>query len=481
MTMSRVAELAASPLTVANVGLPSFAEELRSQGVDVRTVEWAPPLGGDTRLGWALARMLDGEHADGRDDRIREANETAIERLLGGQPVWVDVAPAREALTGLTDRTILHSGPPVEWRDMAGPMRGAVIGALLYEGLAESPEGAERLCDRGEIRFASCHDFGAVGPMAGIISPSMPVLVVENAAHGNRAFSNLNEGLGKALRFGAYNREVLQRLAWMRDVLAPTLATAVRSLGGVDLKTITAQALQMGDECHNRNAAATSLLFRRIAPVLVANDLPRDHVRQVLEFVAGNDHFFLNFSMAACKATLDAATSLPGSTLVTAMSRNGVEFGIRVSGTDDRWYTAPAERIDGLLFPGFSAEDAALDIGDSAITETCGIGGFAMAAAPAIVQFVGGSPATAVNYTREMLDITLARNPAYVIPSLSFGGTPTGIDVRLVADTGTLPVINTGIAHKDAGVGQIGAGIVRPPMECFTQAIEALAKEVGVL
>jgi hypothetical protein len=477
--MTKLSELTRSPLKVANVGIPSFAEELRSQGVDVYPVEWSPPLNGDARLGWALARLMDDEGE--LDGPIRNANETAVGRLLEAVPLWVDVRTAREVMPEMTDRTILHSGPPVDWTDMAGPMRGAVIGALMHEGLADNAESAARLCERGEVEFSPCHHFGAVGPMAGVISPSMPVIVVENASGGNRAFSNLNEGLGKALRFGSYDRNVIERLAWMRNVLAPALARVVRDLESVNLKNITAQALQMGDECHNRNAAATSLLFRSLAPAMVGADLPASHVREVLSFVAGNDHFFLNFSMAACKAGLDAASSVPGSTLVTAMSRNGVEFGIRISGTGDRWYTAPAERIDGLFFPGYGQEDAALDIGDSSITETAGIGGFAMAAAPAIVQFVGGTAETAVNYTREMYDITLVRNPAYALPSLSFVGTPMGIDVRLVADSGTLPVINTGIAHKEAGVGQIGAGIVRPPAECFRQAIAALADELSVV
>jgi hypothetical protein len=316
--------------------------------------------------------------------------------------------------------------------------------------------------------------------MAGVISPSMPVLVVENGANGDRAFSNLNEGLGKALRFGAFGPEVLDRLRWMRDVLGPALALLVHRLDGVNLKTITAQALQMGDECHNRNQAATSLLFREIAPALVRSDLPTARIADVLDFIAGNNHFYLNFSMAACKATMLAAANIPDSSVVTVMARNGVEFGIRLGGTGDRWFTGPAQPLQGLFFPGFGEADAALDMGDSAITETTGLGGFAMAAAPSIVQFVGGTPGLAIAYPREMFTITLGRNPAYTLPPLGFSGTPTAIDARLVADSGTLPVINSGIAHKKAGVGQIGAGIVHPPMECFVKAIDALATEMGV-
>ncbi len=163
------------------------------------------------------------------------------------------------------------------------------------------------------------------------------------------------------------------------------------------------------------------------------------------------------------------------------MARNGVEFGIRLSGTGDCWFTGPAQQVRGLFFPGFTEADAAPDLGDSAITETAGVGGFAMAAAPAIVQFVGGTPEMAMGYTREMFGITLGRNPAYTLPPLGFSGTPTGIDARLVGDSGTLPVINTGIAHKAPGVGQVGAGVVHPPLECFAGAIEALAAALGAI
>jgi hypothetical protein len=311
--------------------------------------------------------------------------------------------------------------------------------------------------------------------MSGIISPSMPVWVVENGAGGNKSFSNLNEGLGKVLRFGANEPAVIERLRWMEKTLGPAMKAALDVLGGIDLKPIIAQALHMGDECHNRNAAASGLLFKRLAPALLKSSHPASEAAPVLEFVAGNDHFFLNISMAACKAMLEAAHGVPHSTLVTAMARNGVEFGIRVSGTGDRWFTAPAPLVNGLYFTGYGPNDAAPDLGDSAITETAGIGGFAMGAAPAIVQFVGGTPQDAIGYTREMYHITLGLNNAFTLPPLSFTGSPAGIDARKVVDTGIAPVINTGIAHRNAGVGQVGAGITRAPLECFEQALSALA------
>ena len=351
--------------------------------------------------------------------------------------------------------------------------QGAVIGALLFEGWADDPDAARRLADAGEISFAPCHDRHAVGPMAGVVSPTMPMVVVEDRAGSGRSFATLNEGLGRVLRFGAFDDTVLHRLRWFADVLGPALSRTLRETDPHDLQALTAQAVQMGDEGHNRNVAATSLFARTIGPRLVET-VDGATALEVLEFLRGNDHFFLNLSMAACKVALDAAAGVHRSTLVTAMARNGVDFGIRLSGTGDRWFTNPVGVPDGLYFPGFGPEDANPDLGDSSITETFGIGGFAMAAAPAIVRFVGGTAGDALDLTREMYRITLARNSAYALPSLGFAGTPTGIDARRVVETGVAPVINTGIAHREAGVGQIGAGIARAPLACFADALREL-------
>ena len=465
-------------LRVLNVGLAQFAEPPRAHGATVVEVDWRPPAGGDRDLGLALARLED-DPDDPVGARVREANATAVARILGARPRLVDVRPARQAIPGLDGRTILHAGPPITWPRMCGPMRGALVGAVLLEGWAPDPEAAAALAERGEVRVEPCHHCGAVGPMAGILSPSMPVAVVENAEGGNRAFATLNEGLGRVLRFGACDGEVLARLRWLADTLAPALRAALEVGGPIDLKVLIAQALQMGDECHNRNHAATSLFVRALAPRLIrAADGPT--AAAVFDFLLGNNHFFLNLSMAACKATLDAAHGVEGATVVTAMARNGVEFGIRVSGTGEAWFTAPAPVVDGLYFPGYGPADANPDLGDSAITETAGIGGFAMAGAPAIVRFVGGTPADALACTREMYQITLARNAEYALPTLDFAGTPTAIDIRRVVDSGVAPVINTGIAHREPGVGQIGAGIVRAPLACFGAAFRELTRRLGV-
>jgi hypothetical protein len=465
-----VKKLFEQSLNVVNVGLQGFSTNISAAGGQVTQLSWAPPAGADAALGWTLAGMIG-------DPRIESANRTAYERYLKAQPRLVDLVLASEAMPALGhgERRILHAGPPIAWADMCGPQQGAICGAILFEGWADSLAAAEALAASGKIALEPCHEHGAVGPMAGIISPSMPVWVVENTAAGNRAFSNVNEGLGKVLRFGANSPEVLERLRWLGGEFFAAMQVAVRGLADPDLKPLMAQALHMGDELHNRNAAASGLLFKRLTLALLASDVAPAAVQRALAFVASNDHFFLNISMAACKAMADAAHGVPGSSLVSVMARNGVNFGIRLSGTGDRWFQAPANPVNGLYFPGYSIEDAAADLGDSAITETNGLGGFAMAASPAIVQFVGGTPADATANSRRMLSITLGTNPAFTLPALNFGGTPAGIDARLVADSGVLPIINTGIAHKKAGVGQIGAGITTAPMECFNEALQALA------
>jgi hypothetical protein len=454
--------------TIINVGLRSFADAVVQTGGQAEQVEWTPPAAGDRDVGLALARLI-------KNPAVDEATEQSHRRYLQSQPVLVGIGTAGKDIPNMGERTLLHAGPPIAWPDMCGPVQGAIVGAILYERWAKTPEDARKLAASGEITYAPCHHYGAVGPMAGLISPSMPVWIVENTDGGNRAYSNMNEGLGKVLRFGANNKEVLDRLDWLQAVLGPALQKTVQKLGPLEMKPLIAQALHMGDECHNRNAAASSLLFRKLVPAALQTDVPLDQLRAMLGFIAGNDHFFLNLSMATCKAMLDAAHGVKGSAMVTTMARNGVKFGVRMAGTGDAWFQADALPVDGLYFPSYGPEDAAKDLGDSAITETAGIGGFAMAAAPAIVQFVGGTPADALANTLAMTNITVGRNNAFTLPALNFTGTPAGIDARKVLDTNIMPIINTGIAHKEAGVGQIGAGITRAPLDCFSAAIKTLS------
>ena len=457
--------LAAEPAFVT-AGAVLLADALAAQAAPVERVDWQPPTLGTPA---ALARVAG-------DPRRAEANATAVERLLTAGARLVDVRRAGDAL-GLAPGQFLHAGPPITWDRASGPLRGALLGAALLEGLADTPEAAEALLERGDgVELRPCHAASAVGPMAGVVSPSMWVFELEDPVHGGRAWCSLNEGLGKVLRYGAYGPEVLDRLRWMSDVLGPLLGQAVRRHGPVDVTAIVAQMLQMGDEGHNRNRAGTLMLLRELLPDLLRLDAASSDLAEVTRFVGGNDHFFLNLVMPACKLATDAARDVPGSSLVVAMARNGTDFGVQTAGTGDRWFTAPALLAEGLFLGDYGPDDANPDIGDSAITETGGLGGFAMAAAPAIVRLVGGDAAYALRTTARMHEITLAESRAYQVPVMDFRGTPTGIDVLRVARTGILPQINTGMAGRVAGTGQVGAGLVTPPPECFAQALEALAQ-----
>jgi hypothetical protein len=464
-----IGKLLAGPVRVVNVGLAGFARELAANGAAVAQVDWTPPAGGNPELLQALA-ALDTQKVDA-------ANQAALAKILAADPVLVEVRRAGELIPQLDARRLmLHAGPPIQWERMCGPLKGAVCGAIVFEGWASDLAQAERLAASGAVEFAPNHHYSAVGPMTGITTRSMPLLVVENRAFGNRAACALNEGLGKVMRFGGNDAEVLARLAWLRDAFGPLLGKALAA-NPIQLNPVIARGLAMGDEMHQRNVACSSLLLRALAPAIAAAgrdaDLPR-----AFAFMGGNDQFFLNVAMAMGKSILDPARDVASSTVVTAMARNGTDFGIRVAGTGDAWFTAPVEMPKGLYFPGYSEADANPDMGDSAILEAVGLGAFAMAAAPAVAGFVGaGGFADAVGYTRAMAEIAVARNPKWGIPALEFAGTPAGIDVRRVVETGIAPAINTGIAHRMPGVGQVGAGVARAPLACFHSALMALSRD----
>jgi hypothetical protein len=400
--------------------------------------------------------------------KIELANQEATGRLVQGDPVLVDIAPAGQVVPGLRDRMVIHAGPPIAWQRMCGAQRGAIIGMVIFEGWASSIQEAEAMLVRGEIRLEPNHDHQAVGPMAGTISPSLPVFVVENKAFGNRAFCRNVEGMQQ---FGDYSEKALDGLRFWRDVAAPSMQAAVRQAGGVSLKPIITQALQMGDELHNRHTASSSLFANALAIPIILADVPRPALLKTLGYMTGHTLLFLGLAMASGKAIADPARDIEYSTVVTAMCRNGTEFGIRVSGLGDEWFTAPSPKVDGLYVTGFKDEDAGLDMGDSAITETVGWGGFVLGGAPGILPLVGGTPEQALAYTREMGNITVTRHPQYLMPAFNFEGAPLGIDIRKVVQTGITPIIDTAIAHKDPGYSKIGGGLVRAPLECFKKAL----------
>ena len=472
--MSTISELFGQQLSAINVGAAMFAEDIAAQGAKATHLEWTPPGGGRPDVIAALDVLGRSDVAE----RIDAANAIALERIVTSQPVLLGFGKAIDVVPGMTKKTILHAGPPIEFERMAGAMKGAVTGALVFEGLAANLEEAYELAASGEIDFSPCHEHDAVGSMAGVTSASMFMHVVENRPYGNKAFTNLSEQLAKILRMGANDQSVIDRLNWMRDVFGPILRDAMVSAREIDLRMMLAQALHMGDEAHNRNNAGTTLLIQALAPHILDSSFSTRDKQDVFHFVASSDYFSGPTWMAASKAAMDAAHNIPDSSIVTTMCRNGVDFGIRVSGIGgNTWFTGPAQIVEGPLFAGFTVDDRGRDIGDSAITETYGIGGFAMAAAPAIVPLVGGTVAEAIEYSRSMMEITTGTNPNLTIPILDFRGVATGIDIRKVESTGILPVINTAIAHKEAGIGMIGAGITAPPIDAFHAATLALAQK----
>lgn len=475
--MNKINELFNNEIEAINIGIEFIQEDLVKQGVKATHLAWTPPAHGNTEL----IRLLDQLNTPDKKKKIEEANKEAVDRILKSQPVLIGFDQAINVVPGMTKTTILHAGPPITWDKMNGPMKGAVLGAIVFEGLAEDLEAAEKVAASGEITFSPCHEHDAVGSMAGVTSASMYMHIVENKTYGNVAYTNLSEQLSKILRMGANDQSVINRLIWMRDVLGPMLKEAMEfNPEGIDLRLLLSQALHMGDECHNRNIAGTTLLVQELAPYIVQTSFSTQDKKDVFEFMASSDYFSGPTWMALAKASLDAAHGIENSTIVTTMCRNGVEFGIRVSGIPGfKWFTGPAQKVIGPTFAGYTLEDSGLDIGDSAITETFGIGGFAMAAAPAIVPLVGGTVEEAIGYSKQMREITTTENPNVTIPVLDFMGVPTGIDLLKVIETGILPIINTAIAHKNAGIGMIGAGLTNPPFEAFEKALVALEEKMN--
>lgn len=450
---------------VINIGLEIFSNDLTQHHVQNVQLDWIPPGNGRMDVNEKLKMVLK------KKDLIDAANQKALEKVFSAHPIWTGVGLAKDVIPGFTSTTICHAGPPVTWERMCGPMQGSVIGALIYEGLAQNETQARALAP--SMTYVPCHHFNAVGPMTGVFSANMPVIIVENKVHGNKAYSPFNsQGKGKPFTFGAYEEDTQMMLCYLRDVMMPTLDQALKERGeGIDLRMILAQALHMGDDCHNRLIAATGQLWKILAPELAKAKIPHEIIEGIAQTMYHNNWYFLNFSMAACKVSLDAARNIEHSTLVTAMARNGTEVGIQVSGCGSQWFTMPAPKVRGKYFPGFSDEDANPDMGDSAITETAGLGAFAMAAALPMTQLVGGKVQDAIKYTKEMRKITLGESYHYTIPTLDFIGSPTGIDVLKVIESGITPIINTGIAHKKAGHGIIGAGLVNMPFETFVKAL----------
>lgn len=474
----KVMELLNTKPRIINVGLQSFNESIQEFGGKSEQFNWKPRASGNKRMIKLLNEL------DNHSEAIEQENQKVTDKIKNAQPFLVDVVPAKSVIPELNEaqKTLLHAGPPIRYEEMTGPMKGSCIGAALFEGWADNEAEVKKMLEAGEVRFIPCHHVQAVGPMGGITSANMPVVVVENRLDGARAYCTMNEGIGKVLRFGAYSEEVVTRLAWMRDILGPTIAQALKKTEeGINLNVLIARSITMGDEFHQRNIAASLNFLKEISPLIIELAIDEQQKYDVIKFLADTDQFFLNIMMATGKAIVDTARKGTKGTIVTTMTRNGVNFGVRIAETGDRWYTAPVNTPKGLYFTGFTEADGNPDIGDSAITETVGVGAMAMVAAPGVTRFVGaGGFQDALEISNEMAEICAGHNPTFTIPTWDFQGTCLGIDIRKVVETGITPIINTGIAHKKAGVGQVGAGTVRAPLGCFEKALEAYAEELGI-
>jgi hypothetical protein len=408
-------------------------------------------------------------------DRIAQANDQAVEKMNKGRVMLVDFDLAKNVVPGMKDNLVLHAGPPIEYAKMIDPMKVAIQGALIFEGRAKSLDDADKLAASGELEFAPCHEHSTVAPMAGIVTPGMMMCVVENPTYGNRAFCNLHEGRGKILRFGGWDEQILERLHWMNDVLAPALKKVV-SKSPVDLKVIVSKGLMMGDEFHERYDASSLLFLRAILDGL----LDQPDGKEVIKFIAEREQYYLNLAMPAMKALADPADGIEHSTIVTRLTRNGIGYGIGISGMKGKWFVGPVVVPKGLYFPGFKETDAAGDFGDSAIMETMGLGGYASAASPAVTRFVGGTVKDAVQMTQDGYKVCHGVSRDWLIPALDFKGCPVGIDMVKVNRTGLVPKSNTGIAHKKPGIGQIGGGISHAPLSAFQDALRAFAAKYGL-
>ncbi len=450
---------------VINIGLKEFYHDLKALNVPSVHVDWRPPAGGDHHLAESLVRL--------RGAKYDRANANTIARMLKSNPVWIDVGEAKDEIPGMLPNHVLHSGPPIDFDDMCDPQQRAVEGAAVFEGWVRDKSELKKKIRSGKIVLAPNYTLNSIGPMCGVITPSMSVIVTQNKSFGNRSWSTFNEGKGNVLWMGTYDDGSIQRLRWIKDTLGPGLKEALKhSEGGIDLHAILSEAVQMGDEAHARSAACTSLLLQRLYPLLLKTCLDRRSILEIVEFIGSNNHFFLNLTLTACKVTADAAHGIKNSMIVTAMSRNGVDFALRVGGGGGRWFISPAAPMDeAIYYSGYSFEDAAGDIGDSAIVETAGLGGMVIGAAPSICSFVGGTMEDSVRAMKTMKSICAGSNPKFAPASADFMSAPLGIDIRKVVQTGITPIIDTGVIHKSSGVGQIGAGIARAPIEAFEKAV----------
>ncbi len=460
-------------LGVINIGLPLFETALRSQGASVIGVDWRIPGGGKADVVAALARLLGPKSAV-----VDKANAEVISRLNEGVPMLRGIDRSGAVVPGMGERTILHCGPAIAWNDMCDPLQRSIKAAIVAEGWAPDVGAAARRVEAGEVDLQPANEHSAVLPMATSIGPSAPVYVVENSFGGTVAYSSINQGSGKVQWFGVDNDAAVERLRFVRDTVGPVLAEAIKGKRDIDILSLAAQGVPMGDDVHMRVQATTNLFLRDLLPYLVRSK--NDAAPDVATFLSGNHLMFLNVAMAAAKSLVDSVAAIENSSIVSTMARNGTTYGIRLTGKERPWFIADSPPIqDALYYPGYGPETSAPDIGDSAVLELIGLGGPAAANSPAVAGFLGGRMANAIAATKSMQRICAGESTRFRLPILDNVGTPVGVDVRKVAELSITPAVNTGIIHKTDGTGQVGAGVAWAPIECFVDALLDLDRRIA--
>lgn len=405
---------------------------------------------------------------------IDEANGRAVEMITKAQPYWVSVEAAGDFLKEMGERTILHSGPPIPYEDMCELHKRGMQNGALMEGWAASRKEADRLLKRGDIHVDSALNYAAVGSGTGIITPSVPLLIVEDRRTKKRAGVFPAEGKfgGGFCGWGLYSKEIADNLRYLRERVYEPLSRLLEEEGGLELKSLIAESIEMGDENHSSQSAVDLLFLKKILPY----GLKAENSGEIIRYFLETGRFFHNFGQAASRSALLGASDIPGSSMVTAAGGNGVEFGIKVAGLSEEWFTAPSPMIEGrYMTPGSRREDQLAWIGDSSVVECAGLGGILSAASPKVCAYRGDNLEKALETTRQMALICIGENPSYRIPNLDFAHSPVGIDVLKCVKTGITPVINGGMINRQGG--WMGAGCARIPMECFEKAAKAFEEK----
>ncbi|MEA3117741.1 MAG: hypothetical protein QOI13_1011 [Paraburkholderia sp.] len=393
----------------------------------------------------------------------RGANRLAVERIAATEPVLTGCERASVAL-GLADGELGHAGPPfASAAEIPAPVLNALTGAVLHERWAGNREAARAMIMRGEIRLRANHDLGTVSPMTGVVRPRQTVMRIENRAGSGVAHATLAEAGRRVLRFGFYDEAVAAGLDHLDQVVGPALARALPA-GGLPLLPLIAEGVALGDDVHQRNIGGMYAFVRQLS----------DLETSLRAWLLGNPQHFLNYAMAGAKLALDRAHDIPDSSIVTAISRNGVSCGVRIAGCGERWFTAPASFPDGGFFAPHTPLDAQGDLGDSAIMEAYGLGGTIAHCSPELARLMQQDWQAASAVGHRMRSLFDSAHPTIAPALAGEAGAGLGLDAQRVVDAGEPIRIHTGIAHRDGVTGWIGIGVATASVACFDAALRAL-------